>query len=521
MKYAPSKSLLEGIRNLSPLEICPWDDYFPRMAQTDFLSHRHDLLGSKTYFIRKAPFGGSYAVLGGLTAFLRILNDFRFDGIVCEALLDMGYHKGFVEYLKNTHSRILVDVYSIPEGGLFFPNEPAIILEGTLLDIRFAEGLLLKYVNFPSLSFTKWSRVVQAAGPGLTMEFSRRRAQNDIVSSVYAHLGGTTFSSNAEIRRGLDIKIVGTMGHEFIQSHGDEFEAFDTWLEYNPDRPVLLGDTRDTIKSGVPNAIRAFKKHWEKICNAGGVPGFRLDSGDLAYLTIESRREFDEAELHTVNIFETNDLDEYSIESIREQIFSHAPKAGLDPADVLKKCVWACGTQPGTCSDQPSLGGVAKLSSIEDSGHICEVIKLAMDNPIKTSIPGNNRSAWIWNKDTNQIVTCLIYPKYENPDDCRVAMHQDDELKSVPIGKQYTIIPRQQLVYNCGEGNLDRYLKMTHNTDTGYIRGFHKTELSMLHWTEKRFTNSHTIKVSLSVKLFNLRRRMIKEGLLINRNSLS
>jgi nicotinate phosphoribosyltransferase len=516
MIYAPSNNLLEGIRNLFPLEICPWDDYYPRMAQTDFLGHRHELLSSKTYFIRKAPFGGSYAVLGGLTAFLRMLNDFSFDSTVCGALLDMGYRKEFVDYLKNSHPRILVDVYSIPEGGLFFPNEPAIVMEGTLLDIRFAEGLLLKYVNFPSLSFTKWSRVVQAIEQGLGMEFSRRRAQNDIVSSVYAHLGGATFSSNAEVRRGLNIKIVGTMGHEYIQSHGDEFEAFDTWLEYNPDRPVLLGDTRNTIKSGIPNAIKAFEKHKERILNAGGIPGFRLDSGDLAYLTIECRREFDKAGLNSVNIFETNDLDEYTIESIREQIFSHAPKAGLDPVDVLKKCIWACGTQPGNCSDQPSLGGVAKLTSIENNDHLCEVIKLATDNPIKTSIPGNNRSSWVWNRDTNQIVTCLIHPKDENPEDCRVAIHPDDELKSVYIGKQHLIIPRQQLVYSCAEGNLTRYLKMTHDTDTGYIRGFHKTELGMLHWTEKRFVNPHMIKVSLSVKLFNLRRRMIKEGLLIN-----
>jgi nicotinate phosphoribosyltransferase len=516
MTYSPSTNLLEGIRNLFPLEICPWDDYFPRMAQTDFLSSRHELTGSKTYFIRKAPFGGSYAVLGGLTAFLRMINDFRFNDIIGGAMLDMGYRKEFVDYLVKSHSRIMVDVYAIPEGGIFFPNEPTIIMEGSLLDLRFAEGMLLKYVNFPSLSFTKWSRVVQSAGPGSVMEFSRRRAQNDIVSSVYAHLAGTAFSSNAEIRRGLNIKIVGTMGHEYIQGHGDEFEAFDTWLEYNPDRPVLLGDTRNTIKSGVPNAIKAFKKHWEKINNAGGIPGFRLDSGDLAFLSIECRREFNEAGLESVNIFETNDLDEYSVESIREQIFSHAPKAGLDPVDTLKKCVWACGTQPGTCSDQPSLGGVAKLGSIVKDGDIREVIKLAMDNPIKTSIPGNNRSAWVWDKDANQIVTCLIYPKDEDPEACRIAMHPDDELKTVSIGKQYAVIPRQQLVYRGSEGNLSRYLKMTCNTDTGYFKGFHKTELGMLHWTEKRLANPHTVKVSLSVRLFNLRRKMIKESLLIN-----
>jgi len=514
MKYDPSTNLLEGIRNLFPLEICPWDDYFPRMAQTDWLSGRHNLKSSKTYFIRNAPFGGSYAVLGGLTAFLRTLNDFRFDEYTSTAMLDMGYRPEFLIFLKKEHPRVMVDVHSILEGGVFFPNEPAIVLEGSLLDIRFAEGMLLKLVNFPSLSMTKWSRVVQAASPGAVMEFSRRRAQNDIVSSIYAYLAGAKFSSNAEIRRGLDIKIVGTMGHEYIQSHGNEYQAFDTWLEYNPDRPVLLGDTKNTLKSGLPNAIKAFNKHWEKIMNAGGVPGFRLDSGDLAYLTIESRKGFDAASLDCVNIFETNDLHELSIENIREQIFTHASKAGIDPTETLKKIVWACGTVPGTCSDQPSIGGVAKLTSIEED----EVIKLAMDNPIKTSIPGNNRSAWVWNKETKQIETCLIYSKTEDPNKCSIAHHQDDLNRTLQIGNKTEIISRQHQVYSAQEGNLDRYNRLTSNTGTGFIKGYHKTELGMLHWTEKRFNNPHLVKVSLSEGLFNVRQKMIKRGLLINKH---
>ena len=515
--YSPSNNLLEAIRNLIPLEICPWDDYFPRMAQTDFLSNRHNLLGSKTYFIRKAPFGGSYSVMGGLTQFLRTLNDFRFDNAVGDAMLDMGYKKDFVNYLKATHPRISVDIYSILEGGLFFPNEPAIIMEGSLLDLRFAEGMLLKNVNFPSLSFTKWSRVVQAAAPGKTMEFSRRRAQNDIITSIYAHLAGVNFSSNAEVRRGLNVKITGTMGHEYIQSFGDEFEAFDTWLEYNPDRPVLLGDTRNTLTSGIPNAIKAFNKHFEKIINAKGEMGFRLDSGDLSYLTIECRRKFNvERLLNKVSIFETNELDEYSIENIREQIFTHAPKSGLDPTATLEKCVWACGTLPGTCEDQPSLGGVSKLTSIEFNDKLCEVIKLAMDNPIKTSIPGNNRSAWVWDSDTNQIVTCLIYDHLDIPEGCRTAIHPDDELKTISIEMKHKIIPRQELVYSALESNLNRYNRITHDTDTEYIKEYHQIELGKLHWTQKRLKNSHMVKVSLSENLFKIRKKMLKESLLIN-----
>lgn len=509
MTYAPSTNLLEGIRTLFPLELCPWDDYFPRMAQTDWLEGKDKLKGSKTYFIRKAPFEGSYAVMGGLTAFIRTLHDFRFNEEVSKALLDMGYRKEFVSYLQNVHQRINVDVYSIPEGDLFFPNEPAIIVEGDLLDRRFAEGILLKQINFASLAFTKWSRVRQAAAPGASMEFARRRAQDDIRTSIYAYLAGINFSSNAEVRRGLDLKIVGTMGHEFIQSRGNQFEAFDSWLEYNPDRPVLLGDTEDTLKTGLPDAIKAFKKHWSRIKEAGGVPGFRLDSGDLAYLTIESRRAFDAAGLPEVKIFETNDLDEYSIQGIREQIFTHAQKAGVDPYKTIEKIVWACGTKPGTCDGQPSLGGVAKLTSMERDGVDCEVIKLARDNPIKTSIPGNNRSALIMDKAEGFISGCLVYKKEELPTTHLTYLHQDDENKKFKIGDEHEIIFRQKLVYSNGEIQ-DLVI------DTKDIIQAHQEAISRLHWTSRRFDSPHTIKVGLTPKLFCLRQRMIKDGALIN-----
>jgi nicotinate phosphoribosyltransferase len=509
MKYAPSKNLLEGLRLLTPLEVCPWDDYFPRMAQTDWLAGRHNLKGSKTYFIRKAPFNGSYAVMGGLTAFIRALHDFKFDHIVGDALLDMGYRKDFVEYLIKDKQRVDINVYAIPEGGLFFPDEPAIVMEGSLLDRRIAEGMLLKNVNFPSLSFTKWSRVVQAAAPGTVMEFARRRAQDDLRTSIYAFLAGAAVSSNAQVRCGLDVKITGTMGHEFIQGYGNQFEAFDAWLEYNPDRPVLLGDTNDTLKSGLPDAIRAFNKHWERIINANGAPGFRLDSGDLAYLTIECRRGFDAAHLNTVSIFETNDLDEYSIQGIREQVYTHASKASLDPFSTLKKIVWACGTQPGTCSDQPSIGGVAKLTSNEVNGIEYDVIKLAKDNPIKTSIPGNNRSAIVVNKDTGLIDCCLIYQKGQDPNKCSMVMHKDDGSKSMAIDHNNSkIILRQLPVY------VDHIINLTTDIDT--IQQFHKRELDRLHWTHKRLENPHSVKVSLTPELLNIRKKMIQCGQLIN-----
>lgn len=505
--YKPSDLLIEGIRTLFPLQLLPWDDYYPRMAQTDFLCGRHLTKSSKSFFFRKAPFGGSYALLGGLTAFLRTLVDYRFNADVALAMEDMGYRKEFIKYLVEEFKQVKVDVYAPPEGSIILPNEPAVTLEGDLVSIRIAEGMLLEAVNYPTLAMTKWHRVCLSAAPGAVLEFARRRAQDPLRTSLYAHLAGVNVTSNAEIRRGFNIPVVGTMGHEWIQSFGDELEAFDKWLEHNPDRPVLLLDTRDTLKSGLPNAITAFKKHWERIMRAGGKPGVRNDSGDLAYITVEERKTLDEAGLPGVSILETNDLDEYSIEDIKGQIKEHAPKADLDPETVISRIIWACGTKPGTCYDQPSLGGVAKLTSIQDSVlREKAVIKLARDNPIKTSIPGCNRSAFVW-AGIEDLACCLIYNHKEDVYRIQKAVHPDDPSKFIDI-RYCKFSPRQICVYN-------------HNNpfDCPWtlkdIRDNVKTQTDMLHWTVKRLSNPHTIKVSLSPSLQELRRHMIEMGNLI------
>jgi len=487
------------------------------MAQTDFFLRRHKKRASKAFFIRQAPFGGSFAIMGGITAFLRVLADFRFDepphssrpSYVLLAMKDMGYKSDFLDYLKNELKQIKVTVNSIQDGMIFFPNEPAVIIEGDLISVRLAEGILTKCVNYPTLSMTKWRRVVDAANPGKTYEFSRRRAQNDLVTSLYAHLAGINISSNSEIRRGFDIPVSGSMGHEWIQSFGDEFEAFDKWLEINPDRPILLVDTISTLKSGVPNAIKAFKKHWDSIKEAGGIPGIRNDSGDLAYITIEERIMLDKVGLEEVLVFQTNDLDEYSIQAIREQIFTQASKAGLEPFSVLQRIVWACGTNPGTCSDQPSIGGVAKLTSIDnDRGEHKAVIKIAHDNPIKTSIPGSNRSAHIYT-ETGELLCCLIYHKSENPEEIDAAYHPDNKKKSIILSHHENLVfDKRQIPLYCGDAFFA-------DQTIDSVRKRVEYEMKKLHWTHKRFESPHIVKVSVSEKVFDLRESLIMQNKLI------
>lgn len=511
-KYAPSENLLEGIKTLFPLELLPWDDYYMRMAQGDFLCGRHRKRAVKTFFIRKAPFGGSYAVFGGLTAFLRAVEALRFTDETLEALRDMGYRAEFIRYLKDEQVRLRLDIDAVPEGSVIFPHEPLVVLDGDILSVRLAEGIMLKELNYPTLSMTKWHRVVAAASPGGVLEFARRRAQDAMRTSLYAHLAGCQVTSNAELRRAFKVPVVGTMGHEWIQSFGDEAEAFDKWLEFNPDRPTLLVDTIDTLRSGLPHAIAAFKKHRERIVAAGGKMGIRNDSGDLAYLTIEERTALDREGLGDVLIYETNDLDEHLIQDIKEQIFTVTQRIGMDARGILEKIIWAAGTMPGTCYDQPSLGGVAKLGAIENGrGELRAVIKLAKDNPVKCSIPGSNRSFHAWSQ--GELVGCVIYGADEDLQGIRVARHPDDFSQITTLDAatmDFDLRQRRVWESKAGEG---RFTVPAPTLEE--VRERVKRETGRLHWTVKRLQKPHTVKVSLSPQVFGLRSVMTSKNQLI------
>lgn len=515
-RYNPTVNIREGLEKLIPYEMCPWDDYFPAMGQTDFLLNRHTLQSSKTFFYRKAPFGGSYALFGGLCQFLNQMKAFSYidvprlgipEDTALAALKDQGYSLQFLKYLE-LRPKPKVKVYAPKEGSVILPNEPVVIVEGDLLSVRIVEGMM-RCFNFASLSMTKWHRVCRSVGKGSVLEFARRRSQNHIETSVYAHLGGADATSNSEVRKGLDIKVLGTMGHEWVQSFGDEFEAFDKWLEHNPNKPVLLIDTIDTLKSGLPNAIKAFNKHKEKISRAKGVPGIRLDSGDLAYLAVECRNKLDYADLKNAKIVLTNDLDEYAITSIIDQIEEYGLRTIPSNAErVLSSLVWAAGTKPGTCYDQPSLGGVAKLGTIEKDRKMKSVIKIAKDNPVKTSIPGNNRSSFIW--DGDDLLCCLIHGKDEDVYSVRYACHPDDESKRIDLNSysnlKYEL--RQKCVY-------DWQKDMGIDPTIENVRNHVSEETERLHWSNLRLNNPHPIKVSLSESIFNLRKKMINNFELI------
>lgn len=501
----PTRNLLEGLRQMEPLEMFPWDDYYARMAQQDFLTGRHRIKAVKSFFVRKAPFGGSYILLGGLTSFLRQLDEYRFTPEVCEGLREQGFRSQWIEYVRS-HHRLSVRVLSHREGSVFLPNEPVVTLIGPLHDLRLAEGMLLPRVNPASLWLTKWHRVVLAADPAATVDFARRRAQDPFRSTLYAYLAGCSATSNSEMRRWFGIPLIGTMGHEYIQGYGDEFKAFDDWLTHNPDRPTLLVDTINTLQSGVPHAIRAFKRHRKQILALKKIPAMRIDSGDLAYLALASIAMCNKESLPEVCVILTNDLDEYVITSIKQQIMDHAQEFGLDPAQTLRRIIsFPAGTMPGTCYDQPSLGGVMKLTAL--NGHPC--IKIS-DNPTKTSIPGFHSSAFVWRND--ELVTCLLH-LFDEKMVMQECIHPDDKNKRIPLDlSDVQFEHRQYIPYDSFEG--DGFTQQWEDPTLDVIRERVLREVARLNWSYKRLDNPHQLKLSLTPALFELRQRMIAQCVL-------
>ncbi len=536
--YAPTDNLLDGIRLAFPLQLFPWDDYFPRMAQADFRLGRGDLVAVKSFFIRNAPFGSSYCLMGGLAEALRTITDLRFDNPdFQEGMRDMGYSADFLATLAK-RQQLQLQVFAPREGDFFIPGESIVSVRGPLADVRLAEGILTEAVNFASLNLTKWSRLVRTVRPGRVMEFARRRAQNAAKATLYGILAGCSGTSNAEMRRFFKLTLSATTGHEWINSFGDVRESFDAWLETNPDRPVGLIDTKECLGHDFPAWLESVWAHREVIKAANSLTwGWRNDSGDLAYLTIEQYIRFwrhplaqDPWFAERMRIILTNDLDEYTAESIIQQIYVQAKAAGLDADDIIRRIVWAAGTKPGTCYDQPSLGGVVKLQEITlGTGESLACIKLAFDSNglpgPKTSIPGFNLSAAVHNS-RGELVCVLLYPakRYAVLPNGRLhdrvsggevkilsACHPDNPGARMEI-PDYHLTPQQRLVYDSvtGQGFTSEW----DNPTLADVSARISANLDRLHWSQTRLDSPHTIKLSVTDDLFHLRAAMIKYGAL-------
>ena len=350
------------------------DLYQINMMQTYWELGRADLHAVFECYFREMPFNHGYAVFAGLERLVNYLENLTFNDSDIAYLRGLEvYPEGFLEYLQNFEFK--ATVRSAREGELVFANEPLIQVEGPLAHCQLVETALLNMVNFQTLIATKAARIKSVIGEDPLLEFGTRRAQ-ELDAAVWgtraAYIGGADATSNVRAGKIFGIPASGTHAHALVQSYGNDYEAFMAYAKTHKDC-VFLVDTYDTLKSGVPSAIRVAKELGDKI----NFQGVRIDSGDMAYISKRVREQLDAAGFTEAKIYASNDLDEATILNLKMQ------KAKID--------VWGVGTKLITAYDQPALGAVFKLVSIEDDeGKMMDTIKLS-SNAEKVTTPGKKQ----------------------------------------------------------------------------------------------------------------------------------
>lgn len=374
------------------------DLYQINMVESYWADNMHNRRSVFEVYFRDLPFGNGYAIFAGLERMLEYLRDFRFTESDLQYLeKEVGYDKDFIAYLRDL--RFTGDVYSVVEGELVFANEPLVRVEAPLAEAQLIETALLNIINYQTLIATKASRIKQVVKDDVVMEFGSRRAQEMDAALWGARasvIGGLESTSNVRAGKLFDIPVAGTHAHSMVQAYKSEYEAFHSYARRHKDC-VFLVDTYDTLKIGVPTAIQVAKELGDKI----NFVGIRLDSGDIAFLSKEARRMLDEAGFPDAKIVVSNDLDEYTILNLKAQ------GAQVDS--------WGIGTKLITAYDQPALGAVYKIVSIEnEDGFMEDTIKIS-SNAEKVTTPGEKKVYRIINKETNKAEGDYITLKHEDP----------------------------------------------------------------------------------------------------------
>lgn len=349
------------------------DLYQINMMQVYFNQGIHNKRAVFELYFRKLPFENGFAVFAGLERIVSYLQQLTFSETDIAYLREEGYPEDFLAYLKDL--KLELSVKSAREGDLVFANEPLVQVEGPLAQCQLVETALLNIINFQTLIATKAARIKSVIAEEPLLEFGTRRAQEmdaAIWGTRAAVIGGADATSNVRAGKLFGIPVSGTHAHAMVQAYGDDYQAFKAYAETHRNC-VFLVDTYDTLKIGVPAAIKVAKEFGDKI----NFQGVRLDSGDMAYLSKEVRKQLDAAGFTEAKIYASNDLDENTILNLKMQ------KAKID--------VWGVGTKLITAYDQPALGAVYKIVSIEDDqGVMTDTIKLS-NNAEKVSTPGKKQ----------------------------------------------------------------------------------------------------------------------------------
>ncbi|HEA28486.1 MAG TPA: nicotinate phosphoribosyltransferase [Leeuwenhoekiella sp.] len=454
------------------------DQYQLSMAQVYFRKQQHEEVAVFDYFFRRLPFKGGYAILAGLEDLLEILQELRFSKADLDYLKKQDFDSDFLEYLENF--RFKGTLRAVQEGDLVFPSIPVLQVKAPIIQAQLVETIILNLLNFQTLIATKASRMRLTARDKVLLDFGLRRAQGPggYLASKAAMVGGFNGSSNVVTGRDFDIPISGTMAHSFIQSYDDELTAFRDFASVRPKNCVLLVDTYDTLKSGIPNAITVATEMEEK---GQKLMAIRLDSGDLAYLAKRGRMLLDKAGLEYVQIAVSNQLDEYVIKSLHDQ------GAPID--------IFGVGTNLVTGNPDAALDGVYKLAYFQGKPRI----KLS-ESLIKTTLPHEKQVFRMCDDEGKLIGADAICMRDE---DALGVMHDPFEpYKSLSISglKQEPLL--QKVMEN---GNL-----LIKKRSLSEIVEFSKNRLVELPYEYKRFDNPHIYKVGISAALKAERDRLIE-----------
>ena len=445
-------------------------------------------------FFRSNPNKSGYSIAAGLDQVIQYVKDLNFTYDDVAYLRSLGiFSEEFLNYLSGFH--FSGNIYAIPEGTVVFPREPLIKVVAPIMEAQLIETAILNIVNHQSLIATKAARVVYAAQGDGIMEFGLRRAQGPdagLYGARAAMIGGCIGTSNVLAGQMFDVPVKGTHAHSWIMSFPDEYTAFKAYANLYPNACTLLVDTYDTLKSGVPNAIRVFTEMREAGIELTNY-GIRLDSGDLAYLSKKARKMLDEAGFETAVISASNDLDEFLIHDLKIQ--------------GAKITSWGVGTNLITSKDCPSFGGVYKLAAIQQpDGSFVSKIKLS-ENSEKITNPGNKTVYRIYDNETGKMradLICFANETFDESQDMKIFDPMEPWKKTKLYGGTYHI--REILVPIFINGQC-----VYESPSVMEIAAYCKQEKETL-WDEtKRLFNPHKVYVDLSQKLFDEKQALLNQ----------
>ncbi len=441
-------------------------------------------------FYRTVPDNASYSITAGLEQVIDYIENLHFSDEDIDFLRTKKiFHEDFLEYLRNF--KFECDVWALREGTVVFPQEPIIIVKGPIMQAQMLETMILLTINHQSMVATKANRIVTAAKGRPVVEFGSRRAQGYTGANLSArasYIGGCAGTANTLAEKLYGVPALGTMAHSWVQLFSSEYEAFKTYAQVYPNNCLLLVDTYDTLKEGIPNAIRVWN---EELVPKGIRPkGIRIDSGDIAYLSKKARVMLDEAGFSDAIIMASNSLDEWTIESILTQ------GAKLDSFGVGERLI--------TSKSSPVFGGVYKLVAYEENGEIVPTIKIS-ENVAKITTPGFKSLYRIYDKSTMKAeadVVCLNSEKLDELDELEI-FHPIYTWKR----KKFTNFVAKNLMVKVFEKG-----KLVYDMPTlEEIKDYAQKELASL-WDEvKRLENPHEYIVDLSQDLWDIKDRLLKE----------